>query len=592
LLIAFYGLSGVTASVNMVANLFLSFIMFNLLGFEFSVAGVIGLSIVTLLSAFISINYFEHVKQESKKGRGPEKANKEGYHKAFFGALDISIVSFFTALFSFLISTGSFKTFFGAIMVGTLVAFILTNFLDKWVTSWLVKDCETYDHPYFFFSKKLKENKKIAIVSSKNNGKRLPIYGIAGLAAVVCALGLSLNAVTMGSGYNLFNKADQYSNGYNLSISFSDLNQSYEALSSKDNYLAYLTQIGANAENPVGNYTMYREGTEAPKSDYPTFSYDYNTAFVNIVEKTNSDDGTTYFVHYFSVDVSDDLTKLMDTTKELSVEDVIINSMENTSYSEDVNGYKYVSPLANSYYIDDSFSAYALSTYAGDMAFDTNNMFLILGLISVFASIYILIRFGLNLFLTGIASGTVLGLLEIGILALAHIPFNSFTGLALMATLFVFNLVLIPLFADNRVTVKERGLKGIATNDDKANIENEVLSKNLNIVLIVSGILIVLFASLFAINESLRFVSLIGIILTIVALFVSYFFATNFYYLCASHITFKPFLDWFNMKRTSHKKNKGGSVVETKITNKDGINYVDPESAHETIIPGLNDFHH
>ena len=53
LLIALYGFSGITSSINLLASLFISVILFNLLGFEFSIAGIAGLCVVAVFSIFL-----------------------------------------------------------------------------------------------------------------------------------------------------------------------------------------------------------------------------------------------------------------------------------------------------------------------------------------------------------------------------------------------------------------------------------------------------------------------------------------------------------------------------------------------------------
>jgi protein-export membrane protein SecD len=586
-LLAFYGLSGLSASLTLLVSLFVSFILFNLLGFEFSIAGIAGMAVVACLSLFISANYFEHVKQEILKGRSPEKANREGYHKAFFGGLDVAIVAFVASLFSFLISLGSFRTFFGAIMVGSIVAFVLTNFLDKWVTYWLVKDTEKNDKPYFSFrGLKAKPAKPVAFVTSKGNGRKLPLYLVAGISAVLAGVALPVSYGLNAGQYAFFNSADQYATGYNLTVVFKDSAQSYEPLSTKANYLDYLVMIGTNAKD--GKYLMV-DTVSKEKSDQASFTYQEATAFVNIVEKTDPDDGSTYYIHYFSVNVNKDLSALVDPDNNLSVLDIIKLTMQDSTQEMQVSSYN-VAPLNDSHYMNDSYSILAEPTEAANLPHDTNNLFLLIGVLSAFCCIYVLVRFGLNLFLTEVTSGTVFALLEVGLLSATRLAYNPYTGFLLLAALFVFDLVLIPLFADNHIVIKEQGLKGKATSEQKADIANAVILRALPSVVIPLIGFVLISLTAFMIDSALVSYSVLGVLLPVVALAVLLLFATNFYYLLTSHITFRPVVDWFH-NRQSQRRGKKDKKPVAPVVSADGNVYVDPELPHETVIPGLNDFH-
>lgn len=575
LLIVMYGYSGVTAGLNMMVSTMVSLLLFNLLGFEFSVAGLVGLIVTSVLSVMMSSNYFEKVKQEMKLGRSPEKANREGYRKGFFGALDLSLVAFAGSLFSFLISTGSYKTFFGAIMIGTVFTFIITNFMDKWMTYWLVKGAEENDKPYFGFKRKEKEPKKFVSEKKSANVKKMSFVAV--IAALIVGVSLPLTNALSKQSYGFFNGSDAYSTGYMLNITFNDDSQSYTPLDSKTNYISYLEKIGS--ENQYYKFEMVEKGSSQKDTSLPKVTYDNDSITVNIVEKLD-DEQNTYFIHYFTVAIEEDINEkgssgysVLSAIEETMNDRVSITLDDNTT----------INPVQDTHYQTDSLEVTCLATEPADKEYDTNNLLLLIFLVAVFAAIYILLRYGLNLFLTFVATGTIEAGLAVGLLSLTRLSYTPYVGFALLALTLITGLILLPLLSDNKAVIKEKGLKNNCTEEQHAEIENQTANRALPTILITLISTILLFVSFFFVNSSLLSTSLMAIILAVVSIFVSYLFGLNFYHFLVTHIHFTKIKNFFyNRKEESDEKKKDGQ---------NNIRYVDEDGPHETIIPGMNDFH-
>lgn len=596
LMIVFYGLSGITASINLFASVFVSTLLFNLLGFEFSVAGVIGLAVVSVFSVFLSVNYFQHVKNELKKGRDIEKANREGYRKSFFGGLDTGIVLFVASLFSFLLSLGSFKTFFGAVMVGTLFSWIITTFMNKWGTYWLCKDVKENNRPFFGFFKNNKEKEVKAVKPGKKG--RAPLYATLAVSLGLLAVALPLNFALGQGELPFFNNSGTYADSYQLSIEFATYSASYNRLESSQTYIKYLQSIGKDSDE---KFVLESRDSYKDSVKDGVVTYNPTTAFVNVVEKKD-DDGLTYFVTYFTLHTDQDLNVVKSSSNSnKTVKEAISDAMNDTSTNVEIDGTN-INPLADGNYMAKSFHIYSQKTTALNLVHDIKNLFLIVFLIAAFASIYAFIRFGLNMFLTVLTSGTVFAALSIGLLSITKLAFNPYIAFVVLAVNLVYDFLMIPLFNENKPILKELGLKGVADEEKRASVLNDLISKNGIVILLSLVSMLVLMVPVFFIDISLLSSTILGVLLSVLAFVSLIGFALPFYLLCTSHISFRRLTDWFTMKRESRNEKKEKAKEErkeeaSKAVNPnefapDGTRYVDPEGPHETIIIGMNEFLH
>jgi protein-export membrane protein SecD len=593
LMIVFYGLAGVTSSLTMLGSVLLSFFLFSVLGFEFSVAALGGLAVIVGLSVMISVNYFERVKTEMKNGRGLVKANQEGYHKSFLTSVDISAISLICSVFCFLIGVGAYKTFFGVIMVGTIFTFLITNYLNKWMMFWLVKDNEEQNWPFFGFRKihivdTDKTNAKFASADKKHFTKKI-LVALPAAAALLLAVGLPVGYVLSGSNRSFFNNYSDFSSTYTLNITFRDNSQSYDKLSTSDSFTSYIVAIGES--NFAGSYkaisSANTDEVKAKGNDQDAFVYYPKSASVNVVEKTD-DENNKYFMIYYTIQVNKNLNQVMD-SKNTDVIHVITNTMTDTEVSIDDN--TLIAPFTgDSHGVKDSLKVESYEVKPTNVTHTTNYLLLLGFLISCFAFVYLLLRFGINVSLASLGSGTLATGLFIGLLAILRIPFSSYTVFGVLISVFALNLFFVPVLGKNKEILKERGLKKTADDQTRADIANVSAVGSLKMVLPVAAILLIYSLGLAFVNTSLIGLSISSILFLVLDLVLLYFFAVPFYHYLATHISFARITAW-NQTRLEKKVAKKNEKVEAvkKVAGPDGIIYVD-DGAHETIIPGLNDF--
>lgn len=585
LMIAFYGLAGVTASLTMLGSVVTSFFLFSVLGFEFSIAALSGLAIIVGLSIMISVNYFERVKTELRRGRDIVKANQEGYHKSFLTSLDVSAVALFSSIFCFLIGTGALKTFFGVIMVGSIFTFLITNFLNKWMLYWLVKDNSENKLPFFSFRKN--DGETLEDKANKTNKKFLPkslLAIIPGVAALVFAIALPVKYFTSGSNRSFFNNFSDFASTYTLNISFVDRQQAYEKLSSSAIYTQYLVDLGKN--NDTGSYTAISSKENKNSDTKDSFIYYPDTATVNVV-KSNDEENNTYYTIYYSIQVNKDLDTVVDENDTKAI-DVIENSM---LYEDIESSAMIISPFAGDSHGDkDSLKVGSYEVKATNVAHTSFYMILVSFLVSAFAFIYLLIRFGLVISLTSLISGSVANLFFIGLLSLFSIPFSSYTVFAVMISIMALNMFFVPVLGRNKELLKESGLKKTATAEQREEFARVASNKALPMIVPVFAVLLVYSLAMAFLNVSLLGLSIAAILFIIIDFALLYFFAVPLYAFLANKISFAKFEKWNEerrAKRQAKRKDKQDEIK--KVAGPDGVIYVD-DGPHETIIPGLNDF--
>lgn len=589
LMIAFYGLAGITSSLTLLASVIVSFFLFSFLGFEFSVAALGGLAIIVGLSILISVNYFERVKIELKRGRDIVKANQEGYHKSFLTSLDVSAIILISSIFCFLIGTGAFKTFFGVCMVGSIFTFLITNFLNRWMMFWLVKDNIDSNLPFFGFKKNKgivdeeKANTKLASLNKKSISKKTLVI-LPCVALLSMAIGFPLGYVLSGNEHSFFNNYSDFSSTYVLNIQFNDNNQAYDKLSVTTKYNSYLENIGTS--NTVsGKYKAINAEDDYKNSDITSdaFLYYPSTATVNVVEKSDEEDNK-YFTVYYSVKVDRDLDSVKDNNG-TSVTTIISDVMINDDITIEEN--EIISPFAGDSHGDkDTLVVGSYEVKATNVAHTSNYLILVSYLITCFVFVYLLLRFGLNVSLASLATGTLSNTLFLGLLALLRIPYSSYTVFAIVIAITVLNMFFVPVLGRNKEVLKERGLKKNATDDERSEIATSCASKSLVMVIPVLVILLVYSIALAFINTSLIGLSIASVLFLVLDFVILYLFAVPFYHLLSCKISFKHITEALNKRREERiAKNK----EVRRVAGPDGILYVD-DGPHETIIPGLNDF--
>lgn len=582
LLIAAYGLAGFSGGVSVLGSVFVSFLLSSLLGFEFSVSFIAGLAVIAFLSTLISGNYFSRVRREIKKGRDVAKANKEGYHKSWLMSIDMSVVCLIASIFSFLISVGSLKTFFGVVMIGTIFTFLITNYVNKWLMYWLTKS-ENQKLPYFSFYNFEPKKDVMKLAKSKGKANKALLVAIPSVLAALLAIALPVG-YTVHGGTSFFTNRDDYAESYTLNIEFDYTGSvNYTPLASKNNYLNYLIEMGKKSSQ--GNYEMLSADEHDTAEKATSFLYYPETAVVHVAEKKNAS-GDPYFTYYFSVETDKDLTNLeLENTTVINVISDEIRYGTTDISIEDVNGF--IRPSASAHFDADSLDVTSYITTPTHIDYNTNNFFLVVFLIAVFAMIYTFLRYGLNLALTQFAVTTLVAATGVGLLAILPIAYNSFTVFGVLLPVLASAIITIPLLGENKETIRARGLKHNATIEQKEEIFEETIHNPTFFVLLSCVTVIISAFGFFFISSQTLGLATIALLVEIMTGVIFYFFGYRFFLFLTTHITFTK----FNEKRATWAEKRRIKKNEAKpVASKDGIVYVDQDGPHETIVEGLNEF--
>lgn len=133
----FYRLSGITVIVNLLSTIFISLILFNVVGMEFNIAALVGLLAITVASLIASIIYNEKLKEEVYKGRSLKKANAETIKRTLLGLVDVNVILLVISGCAYFLGTGMIQSFGVVGAIGAVVNFILNITLGR-LLMWLL----------------------------------------------------------------------------------------------------------------------------------------------------------------------------------------------------------------------------------------------------------------------------------------------------------------------------------------------------------------------------------------------------------------------------------------------------------------------
>jgi preprotein translocase subunit SecD len=120
--IGYYRLSGVYASVALVANLFLLVGLMSLFSATLTLPGFAGLVLTVGMAVDANVIIFERIREELRAGRLPRAAVNTGFNKALWTILDANITTLATAIVLFEYGTGPIKGFAVTLSIGVVTS--------------------------------------------------------------------------------------------------------------------------------------------------------------------------------------------------------------------------------------------------------------------------------------------------------------------------------------------------------------------------------------------------------------------------------------------------------------------------------------
>jgi preprotein translocase subunit SecD len=131
--IVYYRLSGVYASVALIANLFMLVGIMSLFGATLTLPGFAGLVLTVGMAVDANVIIFERIREELRAGKAPRGAVSTGFNKALWTILDANITTLITALVLFEYGTGPIKGFAVTLSIGVVTsvfaALVITRLL-------------------------------------------------------------------------------------------------------------------------------------------------------------------------------------------------------------------------------------------------------------------------------------------------------------------------------------------------------------------------------------------------------------------------------------------------------------------------------
>ena len=539
-----YGVTGLLSGLSISVATLIQIMIMNFVGFAFTPVSVAAIVVSVLLGIFININYFQRVKNELIKGKSIEKANNEGYRKSFAVTAESCGLIFIISLFMFVIGNGMIDTFGGVLLIGSLTAFLFSNYLTKWMTYWMMSSSVFSKKGRTFglsakpksIEKKLVEKDYVTEKTVKR-GKR----GFA-ITASIMIVALFAGYLTIGltRGINsYYNNAGDYSNTYRLNISYKTLRtvsdkKSYDSIDAAIDDLCY-------GKDHDGDST----GHESYFSEDDIVSYSFNR--IETVENDYVETYTVYLSFEFDKAISNEVTD---------------------SIGAYFAGGTYYDMVANDYFDDTKVSSYVAN--AGDDEHNNFYFYLVLGLTLVFACVFYLVVHGVYAAMAVTAANALTMGLGLLILLLTRLPFNSTTLFAILFMEAINSLAYITVFVRMREIKKDERRKypNIEQRTTFLNQAIQYASLPINYLYmfsLIGGIAMAIFG-----GANLLGFSILLMVLSLFGLLTTYLFGFNLYLGFAEKIQIRH----INLKKK-------------RFTKKPIV--IDKNEPHETVIPGIND---
>ena len=161
LLIVLYNISGVIASISIVAYTFLTLLIFNLVGGRLSLQGIAALVIGIGMAVDSAVISFSRIREELKRKVSLKTAYAEGSKQSFISILDANLTTLIAAVILFIFGESSVKGFATMLIISIIVTFIVMVYLNRYIMSLFVNSEKFEKHTKLFigYKDKKKENK-------------------------------------------------------------------------------------------------------------------------------------------------------------------------------------------------------------------------------------------------------------------------------------------------------------------------------------------------------------------------------------------------------------------------------------------------
>lgn len=169
LLIVLYKISGIIASISIIAYTFLTLLIFNLVGGRLSLQGIAALVIGIGMAVDSAVISFSRIKEELKRKVSLKTAYKEGSKESFVSILDANVTTLIAAIILFIFGESSVKGFATMLIISIIVTFIVMVYLNRYIMRLFVESEKFEKHTKLFIGyKDSKKENKFDFVKHKN----------------------------------------------------------------------------------------------------------------------------------------------------------------------------------------------------------------------------------------------------------------------------------------------------------------------------------------------------------------------------------------------------------------------------------------
>jgi len=191
-MIFYYGSSGLYADIALALNILLIFGILAGLGAVLTLPGIAGIVLTIGISVDANVLIFERIREELRKGKGPQKAVNDGFNNALSSILDANITTGLTALILFVFGTGPIKGFATTLLIGIGTSLFTAIFITR-----LFVDGRLFNGKKVSFSTKATEG-LLSNLSFAFLGKRKVAYMVSGALILVSLASLTINGLNQG----------------------------------------------------------------------------------------------------------------------------------------------------------------------------------------------------------------------------------------------------------------------------------------------------------------------------------------------------------------------------------------------------------
>ena len=280
-MIFYYGSSGLFADIALALNILLIFGILAGLGAVLTLPGIAGIVLTIGISVDANVLIFERIREELRKGKGPQKAVNDGFNNALSSILDANITTGLTALILFVFGTGPIKGFATTLLIGIGTSLFTAIFITR-----LFVDGRLFKGKKVSFSTKATEG-LLSNLSFGFLGKRKVAYIVSGALILVSLASLTVNGLNQGvdfvGGRSYTVRFDQIMNPAEVEKGLVDAFGSAEVKTfGEDNQLKITTKYKIEEEGSAVDQEIYTKLYESLQNYLPDgYSFDQ---FINGAE--------------------------------------------------------------------------------------------------------------------------------------------------------------------------------------------------------------------------------------------------------------------------------------------------------------------